>query len=186
MSASPSPLANELAFRAKFLRVACLANIVLLVLLIGGGTALLTTVARATGASTAAADEKDIRAVLDAQVTAWNKGDLDGFMAGYWNDEGLTFISGGDITSGWKKTKERYEKRYKADGKEMGKLTFSELHVEAFSPNAAMMRGKFELTFEKEKDEKKKTASGRFTLILRKTPDGWKIVHDHTSSEEKK
>ena len=57
-------------------------------------------------------DEKDIRAVLDAQVIAWNKGDLDGFMAGYWNDEKLTFISGGDLTSGWKKTKERYVKRY--------------------------------------------------------------------------
>ncbi|MBP3954669.1 nuclear transport factor 2 family protein [Gemmata sp. G18] len=186
MSTSPSALATELAFRAKFLRIACLANIVLFVLLVGGGTALITTVARATGASTAAGDEKDIRAVLDAQVIAWNKGDLDGFMAGYWNDDQLTFISGGDITTGWKKTKERYEKRYKADGKEMGKLVFSDLHVETFSPNAAMMRGKFELTFEKEKDDAKKTARGRFTLILRKTPDGWKIVHDHTSAEEKK
>ncbi len=131
-------------------------------------------------------DAKDIRAVLDAQVVAWNKGDLDGFMAGYWNDEGLTFISGGDITNGWKKTKERYEKRYKADGKKMGKLTFDELHVEVLSPTAAMLRGRFALAFEKEKDEKKQTASGRFTLILRKTADGWKIVHDHTSAEEKK
>lgn len=181
-----SPQAGELAFRAKFLRVACLVNIVLFFLLVGGGAVLLATVARATGASTPAADEKEIRAVLDAQVIAWNKGDLDGFMAGYWNDDALTFISGGDITSGWKKTKERYEKRYKADGKEMGKLTFSELHVEAFSPNAAMMRGKFELAFEKEKDAKKKTARGRFTLILRKFPDGWKITHDHTSAEEVK
>jgi beta-aspartyl-peptidase (threonine type) len=179
-------LSTELAFRAKFLRVACWVNIVLFVLLVGGGTVLLTTVARATGASTAAGDEKEIRAVLDAQVVAWNKGDLDGFMAGYWNDDKLTFISGGDITSGWKKTKERYEKRYKADGKEMGKLTFSDIHVEAFSPNAAMLRGKFELAFEKEKDDAKKTARGRFTLILRKFPDGWKIVHDHTSAEEKK
>lgn len=178
--------ANELAFRAKFLRVACIVNAALFLLLLGGGALLLTTVARATGASTPAADEKDIRAVLDAQVTAWNKGDLDGFMAGYWKDDGLTFISGGDITSGWKKTKERYVKRYQADGKEMGKLTFSELHVEAFSPNAAMLRGKFELAFEKEKDDKKKVARGRFTLILRKFPDGWKITHDHTSADEAK
>ncbi len=131
-------------------------------------------------------DEKDIRAVLDAQVAAWNKGDLDGFMAGYWNDEKLTFVSGGDITSGWKKTKERYEKRYKADGKEMGRLTFSELYVETFGSNAAMLRGKFELSLEKEKDEKKKHPRGRFTLILKKFPDGWKIVHDHTSAEEVK
>jgi uncharacterized protein (TIGR02246 family) len=183
---SASPHANELAFRAKFLRIACIVNGALFLLLIGGGALLLTTVARATGASTPAADEKDIRAVLDAQVAAWNKGDLDAFMAGYWNDDQLTFISGGGITNGWKKTKERYEKRYKADGKEMGKLTFSELHVESFSPNAAMMRGKFELVFEKEKEDAKKTARGRFTLLFRKFPDGWKIVHDHTSTEEMK
>ena len=107
-------------------------------------------------------------------------------MAGYWNDEKLTFISGGDITFGWKKTKERYEKRYKADGKEMGKLTFSELQAEVLSPTAAVVRGKFELTLEKEKDEKKKTPRGRFTLILKKFPDGWKITHDHTSAEEVK
>ena len=132
------------------------------------------------------AEEKDIRAVLDAQAAAWNKGDLDGFMAGYWNDEKLTFISGGDITFGWKKTKERYEKRYKADGKEMGKLTFSEFHVEVLSPTAAVARGKFELTFEKETDAKQKSARGRFTLVLKKFPDGWKVTHDHTSAEDVK
>lgn len=107
-------------------------------------------------------------------------------MAGYWNDDALTFISGGDLTTGWKGTKARYEKRYKADGKEMGTLTFSELHVETFGPNAAMLRGKFALAFAKEKDAAKKAATGRFTLILRKTAAGWKIVHDHTSAEEKK
>src|SRR5262245_54577194 len=186
MTSCESSQAKELAFRSKFLRVACLVNAALFLLLVGGGALLLLSVARATGAHTPSADEKEIRAVLDAQVTAWNKGDLDGFMAGYWNDDALTFISGGDITNGWKKTKERYEKRYKADGKEMGKLTFSELHVETFSPNAAMLRGKFELVFEKEKDEKKKTARGRFTLILRKFPAGWEIPHDHTSAEETK
>lgn len=134
----------------------------------------------------AADDEKDIRAVLDAQAGAWNKGDLDGFMAGYWNDDKLTFISGGDITFGWKKTKERYEKRYKSEGKEMGKLTFSEFHVEVLSANAAAARGKFELEFDKEKDEKKKFARGRFTLVLKKFSDGWKVTHDHTSAEEVK
>jgi uncharacterized protein (TIGR02246 family) len=184
MSSCESSQAKELAFRAKFLRIACLVNAALFLLLLGGGAVLLLSVARATGAHTPSADEKEIRAVLDAQVVAWNKGDLDGFMAGYWNDEALTFISGGDMTSGWKKTKERYVKRYQADGKEMGKLTFSELHVETFSPNAAMLRGKFELAFEK--DDKKKKASGRFTLIVRKFPDGWKITHDHTSADEVK
>jgi uncharacterized protein (TIGR02246 family) len=137
-------------------------------------------------AARAADEEKDIRALLDTQAAAWNKGDLDGFMAGYWNDDKLSFISGGDIVFGWKKTKERYEKRYKSDGKEMGKLTFSDFHAEVLSPTAAMVRGKFELVFEKEKDDKKKTARGRFTLILKKFPDGWKVTHDHTSAEEVK
>jgi beta-aspartyl-peptidase (threonine type) len=149
------------------------------------GAALLLTLTAASGADGPSPDEKDIRGVLDAQQKAWNKGDLDGFMAGYWNDEKLTFISGGGITTGWKATKERYVKRYKADGKEMGKLTFSELKVEVLSTTAATLHGRFELTFEKEPDEKK-TARGRFTLILRKLADGWKITHDHTSAEETK
>jgi beta-aspartyl-peptidase (threonine type) len=131
-------------------------------------------------------EAKSIRAVLDAQAVAWNKGDLDGFMAGYWNDEKLTFISGGDITRGWKQTKVRYEKRYKSEGKEMGTLTFSELELDVLSPTAAVVRGKFRLVFDKEKDEKKKTPQGRFTLICKKFPDGWKIVHDHTSAAEMK
>lgn len=145
-----------------------------------GLLALLVLMAPAARAADA---EKEIRAVLDAQAAAWNKGDLDGFMAGYWNDEKLTFIGGGDITFGWKKTKERYEKRYRSDGKEMGKLAFSELHVEPLCANAAMARGKYELTFEKQTDPKKKTARGRFTLIVKKFPDGWKVTHDHTSTE---
>jgi uncharacterized protein (TIGR02246 family) len=144
--------------------------------------ALLVPVAPARAAD----DEKDIRAVLDAQAAAWNKGDLDGFMAGYWNDDKLTFISGGNITFGWKATKERYVKRYQADGKEMGKLTFGDLHTEVLAPSAAVVRGKFELVFENAKDDKKKTARGRFTLIMKKFPDGWKVVHDHTSAEEVK
>jgi len=87
-------------------------------------------------------------------------------------------------TKGWKATLDRYQKRYQADGKEMGKLTFSDFHAEVLAPNAAVVRGKFELVFEKEKDDKKKKAAGRFTLILKKFPDGWKVVHDHTSAEE--
>jgi beta-aspartyl-peptidase (threonine type) len=133
-----------------------------------------------------AADARAVRTVLDDQVMAWNKGDLDGFMAGYWNSDDLTFISGGTLTRGWKATKERYEKRYKADGKEMGRLNFSDLHVELLSPTAAVVRGKFDLTFAKETDEKKKTASGRYTLIMKKIDGAWKVTHDHTSADEPK
>lgn len=127
-----------------------------------------------------AADEKAIRGVLDAQVAAWNKGDLDGFMKGYWKDEKLTFISGGGITRGWEPTRERYVKRYQAEGKDkMGTLAFDELAVEGFGADAAMVRGRFKLV------RGDQTDWGRFTLLLRKFPDGWKIVHDHTSVPEK-
>src|SRR2546430_977308 len=68
-----------------------------------------------------------IRQVLDFQVAAWNKGDLKGFMAGYWKSEKLTFFSGDKIEHGWQATYERYQKRYQAEGREMGTLTFSEI-----------------------------------------------------------
>lgn len=125
--------------------------------------------------ATAADEEKAIRDVLNAQAAAWNKGDLDGYMAGYWNDERLFFISGGNATQGFKATKERYQKAYQADGKEMGKLKFSDVKVELLGPDAAMVRGKWEVTNSKE------TFGGWYTLVLRKFPNGWKITHDHTS-----
>jgi uncharacterized protein (TIGR02246 family) len=121
-------------------------------------------------------EETAVRAVLDAQVAAWNKADIEGFMAGYWKDEKLTFISGGDITRGWEPTRERYIKKYQADGKDkMGKLAFNELHVETLSPTAAMVHGRFELV------RGDKTDWGRFTLAFKKFPEGWRIIHDHTS-----
>lgn len=126
------------------------------------------------------AEVKAVRDVLDAQVVAWNKGDIDGFMKGYWKDERLTFISGDKITQGWDATRERYIKRYQADGKDkMGTLSFDELHIEGFGADSAMARGRFKLVRGEQID------TGRFTLLLRKTADGWRIVHDHTSVGEK-
>jgi beta-aspartyl-peptidase (threonine type) len=118
---------------------------------------------------------KGIRQVLEAQVADWNKGDLDGFMKGYWNSPKLTFFSGKDKTGGWKATLERYRKRYQAEGRKMGKLTFSELEIEVVGPASAWARGRWQVVRDKEK------LGGLFTLILKKMPDGWRIVHDHTS-----
>jgi uncharacterized protein (TIGR02246 family) len=121
-------------------------------------------------------EEIAVRAVLDSQVAAWNKSDIDGFMAGYWKDEKLTFVSGGDITRGWEPTRERYVKKYQAEGKDkMGKLSFSELQVETLSPTAAIVLGRYELV------RGERTDWGRFTLAFKKFPDGWRIIHDHTS-----
>lgn len=116
-----------------------------------------------------------VRGVLTEQVAAWNKGDLDRFMGTYWDSDELTFYSGGTVTKGRKAVAERYRKIYQAEGKEMGKLTFSDMEVQALGPDTAMARARWKLVTSKE------TFEGLFTLILRKFPDGWKIVHDHTS-----
>ena len=123
------------------------------------------------------ADSKlDIESVLMKQQDAWNKGDIDGYMAGYWKSDSLLFTSGGNIQRGWQATYEKYKKSYDTKVK-MGKLNFSNLEVKLLSSESAWVFGYWELT--REKDNPK----GVFTLILRKFKDGWKIIHDHTSSQ---
>lgn len=119
---------------------------------------------------------KAIRAVLDDQVVAWNQRDLIRFMKGYWDHEQLTFFSGNNKTAGWKATLERYQKKYQGEGKEMGKLAFAELSIELLGSDHALVRGRYRLEFQNE------SPTGIFTLIMRRTAAGWKIIHDHTSS----
>jgi ketosteroid isomerase-like protein len=114
--------------------------------------------------------------VLDEQAAAWNKGDLPGFMKGYLESDQLSFFSGNTKTSGWKATLERYQKKYQGEGKEMGKLTFTEMSIELLGEDHALVRGRFRLQL------KNDNPTGIFTLIVRKTPAGWRIIHDHTSS----
>jgi len=130
-----------------------------------------------TGRPKSAAPE--IRALLDAQVAAWNAGKLEEFMDGYWRSPELTFFSGGRKLSGWDETIERYRKTYQAEGREMGELVFSDLDIQPLGPNAAVVRGRWELTMS---DGKK--PGGLYTLIFRRFKQGWKIVHDHTSSNQ--
>jgi hypothetical protein len=117
-----------------------------------------------------------IRKVLDDQVVSWNKGNLEGFMAGYWNSAELSFSSGKDKTRGWQATFDRYKKRYQSEGREMGKLSFSELEIDMLCPESAFVRGRWKLV------QSKETPEGLFTLIFKKFPEGWRIVHDHTSN----
>jgi beta-aspartyl-peptidase (threonine type) len=127
---------------------------------------------------TAAGDARDdaaIRAVLDDQVRAWNKGNLDEFMVGYWKSPKLSFFAGGAKLSGWQATLDRYRKKYQGEGKEMGKLAFSELSIEPLGRDHALVKGRWQLTLGKE------TPGGLFTLIVRRLPEGWRIIHDHTS-----
>jgi beta-aspartyl-peptidase (threonine type) len=119
--------------------------------------------------------DKAVRAVLEAQAVAWNKGDLEGFMEGYWRSPKLSFSSGSEVTRGWDETLARYKKKYQSGGAEMGKLTFSNLEVEPLAPDAALVRGRWQLVRTKDKP------GGVFTLVFRKFAEGWRIVHDHTS-----
>ncbi len=123
--------------------------------------------------------EPAIRAVLDAQVDAWNRHDLDGFMAGYWRSPDLTFFSGDTQTAGWDSTMQRYRARYQSAGNQMGTLSFSDLQVTVLAPDAAVVWGRFHL-----KTADGKNPHGLFTLVFRKFPEGWRIIHDHTSAAE--
>ncbi len=118
-----------------------------------------------------------VNSVLQQQVDAWNRHDLEGFMSAYWNSPDLIFFSGAQETSGWQATLDRYRERYQSQGQQMGKLEFSDLNIQALSPDAAYVLGEFHLTM-----PDGATPHGLFTLIFRKFPDGWKIVHDHTSA----
>jgi len=131
---------------------------------------------------TALANETDLAAIkrtLAAQAEAWNRGDIPGFMDGYWKSEKLRFASGGTITHGWQTTLERYLMRY-PDKAAMGTLTFTDHEVTQLAPDAALVFGKWELQRAKDKPW------GLYTLVLRKLDGRWLVVSDHTSSADGK
>jgi uncharacterized protein (TIGR02246 family) len=135
-------------------------------------------VAAPTGPHLARSADK-IRAVLEAQVAAWNAGRLEEFMSGYWRSPRLTFFSGGSRQQGWDATLERYRKTYQAEGREMGRLAFTELDVQVLGGGSAVVRGRWGLTLSDGKQP-----GGLFTLVFRRFKDGWKITHDHTSASQ--
>src|SRR6185369_7511509 len=128
--------------------------------------------------TTAASAESEIRAVLEAQVRAWNAGDLRGFMEGYARSDRTRFQSGGDVSLGWQTVFDRYQKRY-GDRASMGVLKFSEVAVNVLAPDTALACGRWRL--ERAQD----APSGLFTLLFRHASAGWRIVHDHTSAADK-
>lgn len=118
--------------------------------------------------------ETAIRKVMDDQAAAWNRGDIEGFMRGYWNSPQLVFVSGTNVTRGWQPTLDRYRKRYDSREK-MGTLTFSDLEITVLSKDAAVVLGSWALKTNGENPH------GKFTLIFRKFREGWRVVIDHTS-----
>ena len=123
-------------------------------------------------------DEVEIKAVLKAQAAAWNRGDIDAYMNGYARDQATEFVGGDTLTRGWQTVRDRYQKKYDTRGK-MGVLTFSETKVTLLSPDAALVSGRWKLARQSDQPH------GRFTLLFRKRPEGWRIVHDHSSAAEK-
>ena len=119
-------------------------------------------------------DDAEIRAVMSAQAAAWNRGDIDGFMNGYARSRATEFISGDKLTRGWQTVRDRYKKKYDSRQK-MGTLTFSELKITRLNGDAALVTGRWKLVRNGDKPH------GRFTLLFRRTLDGWRITHDHTS-----
>ena len=145
------------------MRIICLA-VSCLVTAILGSTSLV-----------AQSPQSEIQAVLNAQQDAWNRGDIDAFMNGYWRSEKTVFVSGDEVTRGWQKVLDRYKKKY-SDRAKMGTLTFSDLEITPLSNDSAVALGAWKL--KRATDE----PHGRFTLIFRRLPEGWRIIHDHTSA----
>jgi len=122
-----------------------------------------------------AGSETAIRAVLDAQVAAWNRGDIESYMNGYDRSPNTEFVGADSITRGWQDVLDRYKKRYDTREK-MGTLAFSDLEITMLSNDAALVLGRWRL--KRANDE----PHGTFTLLFRKRKAGWRIVHDHSSS----
>jgi ketosteroid isomerase-like protein len=115
--------------------------------------------------------------VLAAQQSAWNRGDLDGYMAGYLRAEELVFTSGSKVRRGWQETYDKYKARYGTDPATMGSLAFEILGVQQLGADGAIVLGRWVLT------NTPNAGSGIFSVALRRTDGGWLVVHDHTSSD---
>lgn len=121
------------------------------------------------------ADRAAINAVLKGQQAAWNRGDVDAFLKGYWESPELTFSGSNGVSRGWDGVLARYKKNY-PDRAAMGELNFSDLEFRFLGSDAALVLGKWHL----KRDVG--DIGGVFTLVWQKFPEGWKIIHDHTSA----
>lgn len=122
-------------------------------------------------------DRREILQVLDAQAAAWNRGDLDAFLTGYRRSERTVFAGGGSVHRGFDAMAKRYRETY-ATREKMGRLTFANLAFEQLEGDRAVVTGSWDL----EVAGSEKRPGGVFTLIWQRFDEGWKIVHDHTSS----
>ncbi len=123
------------------------------------------------------ADDAAVRGVLTTQEQAWNRGDLRGYMDGYLRSPELVFTSGGNVRRGWDETFAKYQARYGSDPSTMGTLGFDILSIQPLGADGAVVLGRWRLT------DTPVAGGGLFSVVLARTPTGWKVVHDHTSSD---
>jgi len=124
-----------------------------------------------------AEDRRAVEELLLRQQEAWNRGDLPGYMEAYARTPDLVFTSGGKIRRGWDETLAAYQKKYGGDRAGMGKLAFDVLGVQPVGSDGAVMLGRWKLT------ETPQAGGGVFSVVWERRPEGWRIVHDHTSSD---
>lgn len=127
------------------------------------------------GADARESDRAAISKILKEQQSAWNRGEVDAFLEGYWHSPELTFSGSGGIARGWDAVLARYKKSY-PDRAAMGQLDFSELDFRFLGPDAALVLGRWHLVREKG------AIGGVFSLVWQRFPEGWRIIHDHTSA----
>jgi beta-aspartyl-peptidase (threonine type) len=140
----------------------------------------LTVAPHVCGAQSAPAHAKDreeIVQLLTNQTLNWNKGDVDAFMTAYWNSPDLTFSGSGGTQRGYQAVHERYKQRY-PDRSSMGQLGFSDLDFHFIGSDGALVLGHWHLTRDKDKGD----IGGVFSLVWQRFPEGWRIIHDHTSA----
>jgi ketosteroid isomerase-like protein len=140
--------------------------------LLAGASAVAARFAPQT--DTGQRDHAAIVGVLTAQQDAWNRGDVEAFLQGYWRSAELTFSSTGGIARGWDRVLARYKERY-PDRHAMGQLEFSALELRFLGSDAALVLGRWHLK------RQKGDVGGVFSLIFERFPEGWRIIHDHTS-----
>ncbi|MCP5107242.1 MAG: SgcJ/EcaC family oxidoreductase [bacterium] len=118
-------------------------------------------------------DTQKIQQIMARQVHAWNQGNVDGFMAGYWKSDQFTFQSGNKRLKGWEQLQAMYKKNYA--GEKMGKLEFSYIEMKNLTTDIILVMGRWKVTAKGESKE------GLYTLIFRRFGKDWKIIHDHSS-----
>ena len=138
---------------------------------------LLFTTACTTSQTRAADPVTEVKAVWNAQLEAWNRGDLEAFMEGYWKSPDVVFFSNGAETRGWQQTLDRYRAAYQSEGRQMGTLDFPQLDFKALGSDAVLARGRWHLKMPNGRE-----STGMTSVTYLKLPEGWRIVHDHSSA----